>query len=503
MEIKTKKGKIEQEKAEVVVLRHFEGKNISEEDDIKKIDQILGGMISDIIKDNEFTGVLNQSIMLHVKGKMPAKRVLLVGLGKKEEFNSDRLRQAMGRACSHIRELGIKSLSTSVSETDRKNYSVEDAAQVMVEGGLLGLYRFDKYKSDKDSDKKEIKEWTFVESSEKKIGSVRRGIDRGTILAEGTNFARDLGNHPSNVVTPERLVGIAKEMAKEVGIKCKILDRARMERLGMGALLGVAKGSMEPPMFIILEYNGMKKKDAPVVLAGKSITFDSGGISLKPSDKMEQMKDDMSGGAVVLGAMKIAAQLKLPVNLVGLLPATENMPGGNAIKPGDVLKTMSGKTIEVINTDAEGRMILSDALCYADDYKPAAVIDIATLTTACVIALGNGVIGAMGNDDRLIAMLKKAGDITGEKLWELPLVEEYNEQIKSDIADVKNVGGRAGGSITAALFLSKFADNYPWVHLDIAGTSWNEKKKPYIPKGATGIGVRLLVRFLSDYCKGN
>jgi leucyl aminopeptidase len=271
-----------------------------------------------------------------------------------------------------------------------------------------------------------------------------------------------------------------------------------MEKIGMGAILGVARGSLEPPRFIILEYGRARKGRRPIVLVGKSITFDSGGISLKPSEKMEQMKDDMSGGAAVLGALRAIAQLKLPLHVVGLLPATENMPSGTAIKPGDILKSLSGKTIEVINTDAEGRLCLADALTYAARYKPEAIIDLATLTGACVVALGNYAIGVMSRSPELMERIKRAGERSGERVWELPLWEEYNEQIKSDIADLKNVGGRGAGSITAGLFLHKFVGDYPWVHLDIAGTAWIETDRPYCPKGATGVGVRLLVEYLSD-----
>jgi leucyl aminopeptidase len=270
-----------------------------------------------------------------------------------------------------------------------------------------------------------------------------------------------------------------------------------MKEIGMNALLGVASGSNEEAKFIILEYSGGKKKEAPVVLVGKGLTFDSGGISIKPAEKMDEMKTDMSGGAAVMGAIMAAADLELPLNIIALIPATENMPGGKAYKPGDILKSYSGKTIEVLNTDAEGRLILADALAYASKYKPAAIVDVATLTGACIIALGDDVIGMLGTDDKLKKEINKAAQVTGELVWELPLWENYHEQIKSDIADYKNTGGRAAGTITAAAFLSKFVGNYPWVHLDIAGPAWTVKDKPYIPKGASGITVRLLVEFLS------
>ena len=281
-------------------------------------------------------------------------------------------------------------------------------------------------------------------------------------------------------------------------MKLRILDDAQMKKIGMNALLGVARGSSEPAKFIILEYDGRRKGDPPIMLVGKGLTFDSGGISIKPSEKMEEMKTDMAGGAAVLGAIAAVADLKLPVHVVGLIPATENLPGGKAYKPGDILKSLSGRTIEVITTDAEGRLILADALTYALRYKPVAVIDLATLTGACIVALGDHVIGMLGTDEALKARIREAADATGERVWELPLWEDYDEQIRSDIADFKNSGGRAGGAITAAAFLRKFVGDVPWVHLDIAGPSWLSKDRPYIPKGASGVGVRLLVRFLRD-----
>ncbi|MCX5841060.1 MAG: leucyl aminopeptidase, partial [Deltaproteobacteria bacterium] len=316
-------------------------------------------------------------------------------------------------------------------------------------------------------------------------------------------FARDLVSTPSNEMTPSDLAREAETMAaarKKVHVR--ILDVQDMKKLGMNALLAVASGSCQPPKFIILEYRGGRKWQAPVALVGKGLTFDSGGISIKPSEKMDEMKSDMAGGAAVMGAIMAAAELKLPVNVVGLIPATENLPGGRAYKPGDILKSLSGQTIEVITTDAEGRLILADALTYASRYKPAAVIDLATLTGACIVALGDQVIGMLGTDDSLKDKIRKAADMTGERVWELPLWEDYHELIKSDVADFKNSAGRAGGAITAAAFLSKFVGNVPWVHLDIAGPSWLTKDKPYIPKGASGVGVRLMVQVLRDLAAG-
>jgi len=501
MEVKVKKGRIESEAAEVLVLTHFEGeKNLSPE--VQGVDKALGGLIKGLLASGEFQGKYLSTSLLHSQDKLPARRILLIGLGKHKDFQPDRVRQVMGRAACRVRELGIKSFTASIPARHTLKGSLTASAQVLVEGAILGLYQFTEYRTEARAEFKEVKEMVIVEPEARQLAEVQVGARRGQIIAEATNFVRDMGNQPSNVLTPTRLARIAQDLAKEYGMSCQILERSQIEKLGMGALAGVARGSQEPPKFIILEHHGSKRsKDKPVALIGKSITFDSGGISIKPAEKMEQMKDDMSGGAAVLGALRAAAQLKIPVNLVGILPATENMPSGTAIKPGDVLKTLSGQTVEVINTDAEGRLALADALGYALRYSPAAMIDLATLTGACVVALGQWAMGMMGKDDHLKKLLSKAGESSGERVWELPLWEEYFEQIKSDVADLKNVGGRGGGAITAGAFLSKFVGETPWVHLDIAGTAWTDQDLPYTPKGSTGSGVRLLVQFLTDYAK--
>lgn len=501
MDVKIKKGKIEEEAAEAIVLSHYEGeKSLPEE--TAAVDRALNGQIRGLITGGEFTGKLNQLLMLHLRGETPAKRVLLVGLGKKKEISTEKIRQAMGSASRSIREAGIKSFSTPLHGRGQNNISTSESAQSIVEGCLLGLYQFTAYRTEKRDEIKAVEQITLVDRTEGKIAEVAGGSRSGQILAEAVNFVRDLCNHPSNVVTPSRLADEARTIAKEFGLTCRVIEKDEAESLGMGAFLSVARGSVEPPKFIILEYAGGKKKEAPVVIVGKSITFDSGGISIKPAEKMEQMKTDMSGGATVLGTMKALAQLQLPVSAIGILPATENMPSGTAVKPGDVVKAMSGKTIEVINTDAEGRMVLADALAYAARYKPSAIVDLATLTGACVVALGNHATGVMGTNPKLIERLKQAGEHCGERVWELPLWEEYQEQIKSDVADMKNVGGRGGGAITAAAFLQKFVGDIPWAHLDIAGTSWNDEARPYAPKGATGVGVRLLIQWLTEMTRG-
>jgi leucyl aminopeptidase len=435
-------------------------------------------------------------VLFHTQGKLPAKRLILVGLGKKRELGLDQIRQAMGHAVKRVRQAKSGALTVALPSIVPQGASPIDVGQTMTEGAILGSYQFTTYRSDASMGNA-VTAMTVLAPQKGQLRQLSEGIRRGVATAEATVFVRDLCNHPSNVMTPTRIASEAKTVAKEAGVNLKILEQKEMEELGMGALLGVAKGSHEPPKFIILQYHGAKKKDdRPVVLVGKTITFDTGGISLKPAENMEQMKADMTGGAEVLAAMRAAARLKLPLNLISILPAAENMPGGRAMRPGDVVKTLSGKTVEVQNTDAEGRLILSDGLAYATRFKPAALIDIATLTGACVVALGQFAIGMFGTDAKLKESIRKAGLRAGERVWEMPLWEEYFEQLRSDVADMRNIGGRGGGMITAALFLSKFVGDAPWVHLDIASTDWSERERAYTPKGPTGIGTRLLIQFL-------
>lgn len=498
MKVYLKKEGIEKHKTGCMVVGVFEGKK--PEGLAKVIDKKLNGLVSKLFKEKDFEGKPNQTRLIYSQGKLPAERVLLIGLGKEKEFKIEKLRQASGNSSKAVRDLGLKKFSTALAQVsvrlahDVKGASLYDISKAVTEGAILSLYDFTSYRTEKREEIKKIDEIALL--VEKEDREIKKGLDDGVKISEAVYIARDMINHPANTATPTYLSEQAKKIARKAGIKCKVLDRADMERLKMGALLAVARGSDEPPKFIIMEYNGGKKGEKPVLIAGKGLTFDSGGISIKPSEKMEEMKHDMAGGAAAICAIKAAADLKLPVNVVSLIPATENMPSGKADKPGDVVKAMSGKTIEVISTDAEGRMILADALTYGERYKPKAVIDLATLTGACIIALGYHATGLLGNDKDLIEAIKKAGEKSGERVWELPLWEEYEEQNKSDIADVKNVGGRGGGTITAAAFLKKFAGKFKWAHLDIAGTVWEYNGKPYIPKGAVGVGVRLLVEYL-------
>jgi leucyl aminopeptidase len=495
VKIFVKKGKLADTKSQIIILTLFE--------DSKKltgvaleIDKKSDGLISELIENGDFQAKPSQISVIYTRGSLPAKRIALVGFGKHSEFNLEKLRAAFAKALQHLRNLNIKEAATSINLNliPRKK---DQVAQAVAEGSLLGLYQYTPFKTVDREDLKDMEQLNII-TDEKDFSLIESAIKKAQIITQAVYFARDLVSAPSNEMTPSIMAQKAREIARKKNVSCKVLDKEKMKEMGMNALLAVASGSNEEPKFIILEYSGGKKSAAPIVLVGKGLTFDSGGISIKPSDKMEEMKSDMSGGAAVMGVIMAAADLHLPLNIIGFIPATENMPGGTAYKPGDILKSYSGKTIEVLNTDAEGRLILADALAYASEFKPEAVIDVATLTGACIVALGDDVIGMLGTDDKLKSEIDRAAQATGELVWELPLWEGYHELIKSDIADYKNSSGRSAGTITAAAFLSKFAGNTPWVHLDIAGPAWTNKEKTYIPKGASGVAVRLLVEFLRN-----
>jgi len=457
-----------------------------------KLDRSLAGAITSLYEQKEFAGKLNRVKMLHTLGALPAERLVLVGLGKRKELDSERLRQAAGSAAQEMRSTGVSRCSIILHlQVDCVAFPV----QAVTEGTLLGGYSFDQYRTS-PKELADLAEMTILVAGKAQLKETEKGSSESGTICEAVRLARDLVSHPCNVATPAYLAEQSMAMALRYGIQCRVFDRDEIEGLGMNGLIAVSKGSVQAPRFIVLEYQGGKRGAKPTVLVGKGVTFDSGGISLKPREGMERMKDDMAGAAAVIGTLQAAAALSLPVNLVGLIPAAENMPDGRAYKPGDVVKTMAGKTVEINNTDAEGRMLLCDALHYAQRHKPAAVIDLATLTGACLVALGTHASGMMGSDHGLKMALKKAGEATGERLWELPLWEEYGEAMKSDIADLKNAGGPNAGSITAGWFLKQFVGKMRWVHLDIAGTAWEEKGKHYLPKGATGVGVRLMVEYL-------
>jgi leucyl aminopeptidase len=500
MEVTVKAGGIDKESVDAIVLMLYEG-DVAPQGAAAMTDKALDGAITSLRQAGEFTGKPRQHSVLHTQGRLKANKVVLTGLGKPDKLTLEGLRQAAGSAAQYARGLGASTLSAPIQAAEQASVEPSETAQAVVEGMVLALYRFDKFKTE-ENDRRDVTSVTLLANNQERAKAVRQGAEIGRILGESANLARSLINHPSNEMTPTILAEQARQMAKVCHLKCEVLDRKDMEKLGMGLLLGVAQGSEELPKFIILEHRGGKRGQGNLVFVGKGVTFDSGGISIKPADGMERMKYDMSGGAAVIGALRATALLQVPQNVIGLIPATENLPSGKATKPGDVHRAMNGKTAEIINTDAEGRLILGDALAYAARYKPVACVDLATLTGACVVALGHEAIGMMGNaeGEELMDRLRRAGMRTGERVWQLPLWDEYLEHVKSDVADVKNVGmGRAAGTIAGAAFLVKFVDGYPWVHLDIAGTAWADREQPYKPKGGTGVGVRLLTQMVLDW----
>ncbi len=452
------------------------------------------GRIASLIKRGDLEEKAGATLLLPELVGVHAERVLLVSLGKEDDFGDKAYRDALGAAAKALAATPAKDAVIALAdvELDKRElpWRLQQAARILADGA----YRFDALKSDKDKkDRKHrgAKKLTLLVSSE--LGAeLDTAVLQGHAIATGMALAKDLGNLPGNICTPSHLADTAEALGKQYKFEVEVLERADMEKLGMGSLLSVARGSHQPPKFIVMHYKGGKAKAKPVVLVGKGITFDTGGISLKPAAEMDEMKFDMCGAASVLGTFKAVAQMGLPINLVGLIPTTENMPGGGATKPGDVVTSMSGQTIEVLNTDAEGRLILCDALTYAERFKPECVIDVATLPGACVVALGKIPSGLLANDDELAAEILKRGTESGDRAWQLPLWDEYQELLKSNFADMGNIGGRYAGTITAACFLSRFTKAYKWAHLDIAGTAWVSGDA----KGATGRPVPLLSSFL-------
>ncbi|MBI3844271.1 MAG: leucyl aminopeptidase [Planctomycetes bacterium] len=463
---------------------------------VRALDRRIGGKIADALRLGDFKGKPDTSTTIIPQTKDAPDRVLLVGLGTREKLTTDRVRVGAGRAASVLRDR--EAVRFSIDLPSEGAVSPAECAHAAVEGLLAGQYRFDRYKTGADDRKKPIERITLVVAKSAPLADVRAAAERGRIVGEAQCFVRDLQNEPGNAMTPSRLAAEAQRVSRSTGLRCRVYSEAEVRRMGMTAFLAVAQGSHEPPKLIVLEWNPPRAKTDVVALVGKGITFDSGGISIKPWKDMWDMKFDMSGGAAVIGTMVAAAQLKLPQRLVGIVPATENLPSGTALKPGDIIRAMSGTTIEIHSTDAEGRMILADALALAVKRKPAAIIDLATLTGSIVSAIGGHASGLFSNDEKLAESVRRAGDATGERLWPMPMWDEYQSLIKSDVADIKNVGGSYGGSIAAAMFLRRFVADVPWVHLDIAGTAYLDCSDGWRPKGGAGVGVRLLIRFLED-----
>ncbi len=491
MEIKVVCGDITQIQADAIVVNLFEGEK-RPVGATGAVDKALDGAITHLIEKGEIKGKLREVAIIHTLGKLACDRVAITGLGKREEFSLDKIRSVSGEVCRRLRQLNCKRIATIVHGAGVGGIEPEAAAQALVEGSLLGLYQFRRHIT-KEPEYGDIKEILIIEREADKLPFLEIGCYKGRVIAEATSLARDLVNEPANYMTPKDMAQVAQKLAEEYGLEVTIFEQEDIEKMGMGAFLGVAKGSRQPPKLIILNYTGDKTSASALGFLGKGITFDSGGISLKPAEGLEEMKGDMAGGAAVMAAVVAIARLKLPINVTAIIPATENLPGGGAFKPGDVLKAMNGKSIEIVSTDAEGRLILADALSYAKKQGLSPLIDVATLTGACRVALGDGCAGVFGNNQELINKIIKVSSEAGECLWQMPLLEEYKEQLKSEVADIKNVGSRYGGAITGALFLAEFVGDTPWIHLDIAGTARSDKEKGYIVKGATGFGVRTLV----------
>jgi leucyl aminopeptidase len=488
MEIKAATGDILGMKANAIVVNHYEGAK-QPEGAAAAADKALGGAITQLIKQGDIKGKLNEVTLIHSLGRLPAGRIVVAGLGKKKDITANKIRGGAAETCRYLRGKGVNSAAGTIPD----GIDIDEAVQATAEGVLLGLYTFRRHMTKKGNKSKDIKTYTIVGKDKKRL---EKAIEKARILAEAANWARDMVNEPSNFMTPADMAAAARKLAEKYGLEIEVFEKEKIQELGMGGLLGVSQGSQQPPRFIVLNYKGKATGGIDLVLAGKGITFDSGGISIKPSDGMADMKGDMAGGASVMATLMVIAQLKPKINVTALVPATENMPSGTAIKPGDIITAMNGKSIEVLNTDAEGRLILADALSYAKKLGAKAIIDVATLTGACHVALGSLCSGAFANNQALADRVIAAGKETGELMWQLPMYEEYREQLKSDFADIKNIGNRYGGAITGAKFLEEFVGGTPWVHLDIAGTYETDKDKGYLVKGATGVPVRMLVNLV-------
>jgi leucyl aminopeptidase len=494
LEITVTTGDISQFEVDAVILNLLEGtEGLS--GTLSVVDGALDGGISQLITQGEIKGKLGENTLVHTLGKLPAARVVIAGLGKESELTQDKIRGVVAGTCQMLRGKNVKSIATVPQGAGIAGITSESAAQAIAEGALLGLYTFRRHIT-KEPEQGEIEKLTIVEADQSNLASLEQGCHKGEVLAGATILARDMVNEPANYMTPTAMAQEASRLAETYGLPVEVLEKEQMEELGMGALLGVARGSQQPPKFIILRYKGRDSEEIDITLVGKAITFDSGGISLKPAANMGEMKGDMSGGAAVIAAMAAIAQLKPVINVMALIPATENLPDGNALKPADILTAMDGKTIEIISTDAEGRLTLADALGYARKHETKRIVDVATLTGACVVALGTVATGVFGNNQELVDQIITAGTEAGEKMWQLPIYDEYKEQNKSTIADIKNTGGRNAGAITAALFVGEFAGDTPWVHLDIAGTNMLDKPRKYEVKGGTGVPVRTLVNLV-------
>ncbi len=493
MEFSVKSGNPEKQRCGCIVIGVFEPRKLSAAG--KALDKASGGFLTTLLRRGDLAGRAGQTLLTHGVPNILSERVLLVGCGKEREFDVNTYRKAVATAARTLGDTGATDAVSYLTELPLKGHDIYWKVRDSVQTTADTLYLFDQLKTSKDKPRRPLRKLVLNVPGRRDLGDGERGIRDGMAIAAGMKLAKDLGNLPGNICTPAYLAEQARGLKKQSRkLHVEVLEEADMEKLGMGSLLSVARGSRQPAKLIVMDYRGGHKGDKPVVLVGKGVTFDAGGISLKPGQAMDEMKFDMCGAASVLGALAACAQLGLPLNVVGIVPATENLPDGQATKPGDIVTSMSGQTIEVLNTDAEGRLILCDALTYAERFKPAAVIDVATLTGACVIALGKHAAGLLSNHGPLAAELLNCGTTAGDRCWELPLWDDYQPQLDSNFADMANIGGREAGTITAACFLSRFTKDYHWAHLDIAGVAWNQGKE----KGATGRPVPLLMQFLLE-----
>lgn len=492
MEFITKPVNLDKYQGDSLVVGIFESRKLTEA--AKRLDEASSGYLSKLLAQGDMNGKANSTLLLHHVPNVNSKRVLLVGLGKEKTFSEKTFVSVISSAFKTLHQTGAKDTCFCLAGLTVKNRPIDWRILQIVLLAEASIYRFDRLKTTSDAKAPTLAKVIIPLEDEADLPAIENAMQQGSATAHGMNMAKDLGNLSPNICTPTYLAEQAISLAKTYKLKCSVLEEKDMEKLGMGALLAVARGSRQPAKLIILEYRGREKMEKPIVLVGKGITFDTGGISIKPAADMDEMKYDMSGAASVLGTLTAVAEMKLPINVVGIIPAAENMPDGQASRPGDVVTTLSGLTVEILNTDAEGRLILCDALTYAQQqYKPEAVIDIATLTGACVIALGHSATGLFGNDESLVQSLLQAGEQTYDRAWQLPLWEEYQELLDSNFADIANIGGRWGGAVTAACFLSRFTEKCRWAHLDIAGTAWKSGKE----KGSTGRPVPLLTEFLA------
>ncbi len=498
MDISARKGDPTQQPCDILVLDAFLGeKELTGAS--QAVNEALGGDLAKFQKEDSFKAKLGATFLMRTNGKIPAKRVLVVGLGKNEDLTLESVRQAAAASLNVAKVLGVKTVASVLIGAGSEGFKATDGAQAMVEGVRLADYTFTKYRSTK-KEKPSLQRFDLISNQGQDVRAALKGVEMGEWMARGTVFARDLVNTTAQDMHPEKLVETAKSIVKGKGaLKVKIYDRAALVKMGAGGILGVAQGSDHPPFLVHLTYKPTKPTKKRVALVGKAVTFDSGGLSLKPADSMMTMKCDMAGSAAVLGAFSVMTDLAPSCEVHGIFGAVENMPSGKAIRPGDVLTAMNKKTIEVLNTDAEGRLTLADTLTFASRLKPQAIIDLATLTGACMVALGEEITGIMSNNDALVTKIQEASSASGEKMWRLPLEKNYRKLIKSEIADMQNIGSRWGGALTAGLFLEEFVDKTPWAHLDIAGPAFAEREiDPYTHKGATGHGVRTLLTYLKS-----